>query len=79
MIEELNAQREARAQQQVSLVESIREQENLERETDREKREELYRKAFGVSSSDSDPEDGEEVIPDIILDEAAKVLSDIIG
>ena len=79
LIEELNAQREARAQQQVSLVESIREQENLERETDREKREELYRKAFGVSSSDSDPEDGEEVIPDIILDEAAKVLSDIIG
>jgi len=74
LIEELEAQREARAQEQVTLVESVREQEILDRSTDREEREELFRKAFGVSSRD----DEETGIPDIILDEAASVLSDII-
>ena len=76
LIEELEAQRTARAQRFVSLVESVRKQENLERRAGREEREELYRKAFGASSSDDD--DGE-AVPDIILEEAANVLSDIIG
>jgi len=76
LIEELEAQRTARAQQHVSLVESVRKQENLERRAGRQEREELYRKAFGASSSDDN--DGD-TIPDIILEEAANVLSDIIG
>jgi len=75
LIEEIEAQRTARAQKQVTLVESVREQEILERRTDREEREELYRKAFGAGSTD---DDDDESFPDIILDEAANVLSDII-
>jgi len=75
LIEELQAQRAARAQRQVSLVEAVRRQENLERGTDREEREALYRKAFGAGGPDD--ADGAE-FPDIILDEAANVLSDII-
>ena len=54
----------------------VRKQEIEERRTDQEEREELYRKAFGASGSDDDEEDGG--FPDIILDEAANVLSDII-
>lgn len=76
LIEELEAQRTARAQNSVSLVESDRQQENLERSTDRDEREDLYRKALGYSTRDD--EDNETVIPDIILEEAANVLSDII-
>ena len=79
LIEEIEAQREARAQNEVSLVESIRKQENLEREADGEKRLELYRKAFGASSRDDDDDDTEEVVTDIILEEAAYVLNDIIA
>ena len=60
----------------MSLIESVRKQENLERRAGREEREELYRKAFGASNTDDD--DGNS-IPDIILEEAANVLSDIIG
>ena len=75
LLEELEAQRTARSQRQVSLVEKVRKQENLARGADREERLELFRKAFGVSSNDSDEADA---IPDIILDEAANVLSDII-
>jgi len=76
LIEELEAQRTARAQRQVTLVEASRKQEIAERSTDREEREELYRKAFGASSRDGG--DGKSEVPDIILDEAARVLSDII-
>ena len=76
LIDELEAQRVARAQQHVTLVETLRKQEILEQRTDRDEREELYRKAFGASSGD---DDGDEGFPDIILDEAANVLSDIIG
>ena len=75
LIKELEAQRTARAQSQVSLVESVRKQERADRSEGREQREELYRKAFGVGGSDDD--DDEEVVPDIILEEAANVLSDI--
>jgi len=78
LIEELEAQREARTQQSVSLVESVRQQEILEEKADRETRTELLRKAFGASGSDDDDEDGEAEVADIILEEAAKVLSDII-
>ncbi len=74
LIEELETQRVARAQRELSLVESVREKEFQERRDGREEREELFRKAFGASSSDD--EDAE--FPDIILDEAAYVLSDII-
>lgn len=76
LIEELESQRVARAQKQVSLLESVRKAEFLERRDGREEREELFRKAFGASSNDGDEEDA--ALPDIILDEAANVLSDII-
>jgi len=76
LIEELEAQRVARAQRSVSLVESVRQQEILERSTGREEREELYRKAFGASSAEDD--ENEAGIADIILEEAANVLGDII-
>ena len=76
LIEELEAQREARAQREVSLVEAVRKQEILDRGADREKRLELFRKAFGASSRDGS-DDGSE-IPDIILEEAAMVLGDVI-
>jgi len=76
LIDELKSQRVDRASGQVSLVEADRKQENLERGTDREERLQLYRKAFGASGNDSDNESGDADIPDIILDEAAKVLLD---
>lgn len=79
LIEELQAQRTARAQRNVTLVESIRQQEILERGTDREEREELYRTAFGASGQNEDEKDSETRIPDIILEEAANVLSDVIN
>lgn len=75
LIEELESQRVARAQKDISLLESLREEEFKERRSNREEREELFRKAFGASSDDDDEE---ESFPDIILDEAAMVLSDII-
>jgi len=78
LIEELETQRDDRALQQISLVESTRKQENLERGADREKRLQLFRNAFGVASNDSDNEGDEEVIPDIILEEAANVLLDVV-
>jgi len=74
LIEELEAQRVARAESSVSLVESIRQQENADRGENREKREELYRRAFGASGSDDD----EDAVADIILEEAANVLKDVI-
>ncbi|OED35153.1 hypothetical protein AB833_31445 [Chromatiales bacterium (ex Bugula neritina AB1)] len=76
LIEELDAQRVARAQRHVSLLESFRKKENLERAADREEREELFRKAFGASTSNTDED--QENFPDIILHEAANVLGDII-
>jgi len=78
LIEELESQRTARAQLDVSLVEKIRQQEILELRTDREEREALYRAAFGASGNIGDNESNEAEIPDIILEEAAKVLGDII-
>ncbi len=75
LIEELESQRVARAQKEVSLLESIRKEEFGERREGREEREELLRKAFGASGGD---DDDAESFPDIILDEAAMVLSDII-
>ena len=58
----------------MTLLEAVRKQEIEERRSDREEREELYRKAFGAAG-DGDEDGG---FPDIILDEAANVLSDII-
>ncbi len=76
LIEELEAQRVARAQRDVTLVEEVRQQEIQEQNTDRDKRRELYRRAFGASSPDA--EDSETAVADIILEEAANVLNDII-
>lgn len=76
LIEELEAQREARAQRSVSLVEKVRQAEIAELQEGREQRNELYRAAFGVSSG-ADDSNGEGT-PDIILEEAANVLNDII-
>ncbi len=75
LIEELKAQRDSRAQREVSLVEATRIKENEERSADRDERIELYRRAFGASSSDGD-DDSE--VADILLEEAANVLSDIL-
>ena len=77
LIEELDAQRDAREQTSISLNEEVRQQEIAERESDQEERVELYRKAFGAANPDDDDEDGP-VVADILLDEAANVLSDII-
>jgi len=72
LIEELETQRKARAEKSVSLVESSREAEIDDQEADREKRDALYRAAFGVSIEDSE-------YPDIVLQEAANVLNDVIS
>ena len=77
LIDELEAQRAARAENTVSLVESVREQENLERQADRSERIELFRRAFGISSNDET--DDENAVPDIILEEAANVLHDVMA
>ncbi|MEE9336427.1 MAG: carboxy terminal-processing peptidase [Granulosicoccaceae bacterium] len=78
LIEELEAQRVARAQRSISLLESVRRQEITDRKDGREKREALLRRAFGASSGDEDNEESEAVVADIILEEAANVLNDII-
>lgn len=78
LIEELESQQEARDRTEISLVESVRIQENEEQSEDREKREELYRKAFGFGTASGDEEDDEDSVADIILVEAANVLSDVI-
>lgn len=78
LIEELEAQRIARAQRTISLLEKVRQQEILEKKDDREKRLELLRRAFGASSRDADEGEADTGIADIILDEAAYVLNDII-
>jgi len=77
LIEELATQREARDRTEISLVEAVRVKEIEEEGEDREKREELYRKAFGFGSANGDDSD-EDNVADIILEEAAKVLSDVI-
>ena len=77
LLEELNSQRDTRSQTEVSLVESVRQAEIAERETDREERLALFRKAFGAGDADGDDE--EEEFPDIILNEAASVLGDLLA
>lgn len=77
LIEELEAQRVARAERDITLVEKDRKKMILEQEADgREKRQELYRRAFGAPARDD--EDGENAVADIILEETANVLNDII-
>ena len=76
LLEELNSQRDSRTQTEVSLVESERQAEIDARETDREERLALFRKAFGAGDADSDDEDE---FPDIILNEAASVLGDLLA
>ena len=76
LIEELENQRTARADRSVTLVEQIRQDEMAEQQADREERDKIYRAAFG--GSDNSDDDDEESVPDIILEEAANVLNDII-
>ncbi|MFK7860433.1 MAG: carboxy terminal-processing peptidase [Granulosicoccus sp.] len=78
LIEELEEQRAARAERSTTLLEKVRQEEILERKVDREKRQELLRRAFGMSSRDDDKENSEDAVADILLEEAANVLSDII-
>ena len=78
LIEELETQRAARAKNNITLLESVRQAEILEGKADREEREELFRRAFGVSSQDENDEDSETAVADIILEEAAYVLNDSI-
>jgi len=76
LIEELDAQLESSSRNSLSLNEEIRRQEIEEQEVNREERIELFRKAFGASSPDED--DSESTASDILLVEAANVLSDLI-
>ncbi len=76
LIDELESQRESRTRHSVSLLESERQAEIEEQGAAVDEREELFRRAFGVSSRDD--EDGDDEVPDIILEEAANVLSDAI-
>jgi len=76
LIEELDAQLESSSRNSISLNEEIRRQEIEEQEANREERIDLFRKAFGASSPDED--DSDSTSSDILLVEAANVLSDII-
>ena len=76
LIDVLEDQREARTERSVTLVEKVRQEEIAELQADREERDEIFRAAFGAS--DANAEDDEEAVPDIILEEAAYVLNDII-
>jgi len=76
LIEELEAQRTARAESSITLLEKARQAELAERKEGREEREELVRRAFGRANSSAN--DDEDAIGDIILEEAAYVLNDII-
>ncbi len=78
LIEELETQRADREQQNISLVETIRQQQNEERGADREERLQLFRKAFGASGTDTNNDGDEAEVPDIILEEAANVLLDVV-
>ncbi len=79
LIDELESQRIARERTEISLVEKVRQEENDTRNEDRAEREELYRKAFGFSASNGGEDDSDEDgVSDIILLEAANVLSDVI-
>lgn len=76
LLDELEAQRIARAERDVTLLEESRREEFNARSADREERLTLYRLAFGASSGID--EDSELAVSDIILEEAAQVLNDII-
>ncbi len=78
LIDELEAQREARNERSITLVESERQEEIVAQSVDREKREALYLKALGVSSSDDEESEDGVVVADLLLDEAANILNDII-
>ncbi len=78
LIDELEAQREARSENSVSLNEATRRAEIAERKADRDTREQLFRLAFGISSRDDDEAENDTGVTDIILEEAANVLNDII-
>lgn len=76
LIEELESQREIRTRNEVSLLESARRAEIDEQGEEQEERTRLFRAAFGFSSNDDDED--EDAAHDIILEEAAYVLSDVI-
>ncbi len=76
LLEELEAQRIARAERDVTLLEESRQEEFTSRSADRETRLALYRLAVGASSGID--QDSELAVSDIILEEAAEVLNDII-
>ncbi|MFK8082592.1 MAG: carboxy terminal-processing peptidase [Granulosicoccus sp.] len=75
LIDELEAQRIARTQTSVSLVETVRQAEISGREDGREQRQELIRRAFGGPGREDD--DDKLAVADIILEEAAQVLADL--
>ncbi len=76
LIKELKEQREARAERSVTLVEKERQEEIAEQQADRQKRDELYRAELDASENNDDNDDVS--APDIILEEAANVLNDVI-
>lgn len=76
LIDELESQREARTQRSISLLEEEREQSLAELPDDRARRNALVRTAFGFSDGDDEGEAG--AVPDILLNEAAHVLNDVI-
>ncbi len=78
LIEELEAQRVARAEQEITLIEEDRRRLIEERQVDSAKRLELYRRAFGSAAANENDESRDTAVADIILEEAANVLSDVI-
>ena len=88
--EAVGEQRKARESKSVSLVEAVRRQEWDERQQSNEARNDLYRKAIGIDTSprrrrtdeqspDGKPEKEREPAPDILLEEAAQILTDILA
>ena len=75
LLDELESRRTQQEQVALTLVETKRKQDWDKRESERDEREDLFRKAFGA---DPETEESREV-PDIVLEEAARVLGDLIA
>ena len=75
LLEELESQQKAGDRISLSLVESKRKTEWEKRNEDRDKRDELLRRAFG---SDASEDEAVKDVPDVVLKEAAHVLADLI-
>ncbi|MCB1745074.1 MAG: carboxy terminal-processing peptidase, partial [Gammaproteobacteria bacterium] len=73
LMEELNVLRDGQKQHSVTLQQDKRRREWEARQTNKDEREALYKKAFGNGTDDEDTDQA-----DILLEEAARVLVDLI-